>query len=86
MIRISVAKSSCALRSGGATISLSRDVPANSRVKRSPSTSSRALEALTRAALAEPAQVERQVGVGVGLGGARGLSGLLEPTPFGITG
>ena len=42
MIRISVAKSSAALRSGGATISFSRDAPAYSRVKRSPSTSSRA--------------------------------------------
>jgi hypothetical protein len=37
-------------------------------------------------ALAEPAQVQRQVGVRVCLGSARGLSGLLEPTPFGITG
>ena len=45
MIRISVAKSSWGLRSGGATISLSRVVPANSLVKLSPSTSSRAADA-----------------------------------------
>src|SRR3954452_6311556 len=91
MIRISMAKSSWGLRSGGATISLSRGAAADSggamgvepfavHFEQGAFPLDRTLPAT--GALAEPPQVQRQVFVT----GARRRGRWLEPTPFGISG